>query len=150
MHGINAQFPFFYFLFFQFWISMFLIEKKNTQTNCKPGNEWGQSWTWWKLLGKHAHHWERAEWRSIIEWINSHGSQFRHYSNGCSGQSITFGLLTWMWAKISVLWNMQPCHPNWRCCSNTRQSCTMPWNGQVSVKESRSFCSVGQTSEMMF
>lgn len=28
MHGINAQFPFFYFLFFQFWISMFLIEKK--------------------------------------------------------------------------------------------------------------------------
>lgn len=68
--------------------------KKNPQTNCKPGNEWGQSWTWWKLLGKHARHWERAEWRSIIEWINSHGSQFKHYSNGRSGQSITFGVFS--------------------------------------------------------
>lgn len=44
MHGINAQFPFFYFffftLFFIFWISMFLIiikkKPKKPKTKTKP------------------------------------------------------------------------------------------------------------------
>lgn len=110
----------------------------------------GQPWTLWKLLGKHAHHWERTEWRPIRSCINSYRSQFRHYSKRhySKGRIYLWGLLTGMRANRNVLWNMQPRHSNWRCCYNTGLSLTLPWNGQVPVKESRCFCSVGQTSEM--
>lgn len=72
MHGINAQFPFFYFFFLLYYLFIYLFldkhvfNEKKKQTNCKPGNnEWanprldGNCWENMPVV-------ERADWRPII------------------------------------------------------------------------------------